>query len=416
MPVRDGLPGGLRFGGPVASRMRLLRLDLTGFRNLHDQALEVPPEGVAILGRNAQGKSNLLEAIHYLEAFRSFRGAREEQMVRFGDDHFRIAGRVARDLDAPGGPGAAQGDRDAEEGSVHDLGNTSVIAVAFQTSTKEKRISVDGETESRVADAIGGLGAVLFTPDDVRLVSDGPVERRRFLDILLSLDDRSHLRALQRFRQALAQRNAALRRGDGTTAVEAWDALLVDSGARVCQDRAEWVRRSDAAFHRYAAEISGKGGAHMCYAPSISSAGDAVSAEQWAGAYRAALYEGRENERRLRTTLVGPHRDELRFLLESEDGPQDAREFGSGGQRRTVALALRLVEADTVRRRGGGEPILLLDDVFAELDEDRSARLLSLLDGVVPGQVILTAPKESDIRFRGESLPRWSIRAGAIAA
>jgi DNA replication and repair protein RecF len=123
----------------------------------------------------------------------------------------------------------------------------------------------------------------------------------------------------------------------------------------------------------------------------------------------------RDQERRLRTTLVGPHRDDLSLIFRGEEGERDLREFGSGGQRRTAALALRLLEATTIKGNRGKEPILLLDDIFAELDEDRSRRILRLLDSLVAGQVILTAPKESDIRFREATLPRWSIENGAIA-
>jgi DNA replication and repair protein RecF len=185
--------------------MRLIRLELTGYRNLRDQRLDFPPEGVAIVGANAQGKTNLLEAIHYVETFRSFRGARDEQLVRFGEDTFRIEGTVG------GGDRALAGD-DAHSRDVHREGDTTLSA-AYRVSTREKRVRVNGDVAPGIASAIGGLGTVLFTPEDVRLVSDGPSARRRFLDIVLSLNDRSYLAALQRFRQALAQRNAALRRG-----------------------------------------------------------------------------------------------------------------------------------------------------------------------------------------------------------
>jgi DNA replication and repair protein RecF len=131
-------------------------------------------------------------------------------------------------------------------------------------------------------------------------------------------------------------------------------------------------------------------------------------------AYRVALTASLERERRQGATQVGPHRDDMTFFLGSSRSETDAREFGSGGQRRTIALALRLLEADTVRERRSREPILLLDDVFAELDEDRSRRVLGLLDRQVPGQVVLTAPKESDVRFREGALVRWRVEDGEV--
>jgi len=143
---------------------------------------------------------------------------------------------------------------------------------------------------------------------------------------------------------------------------------------------------------------------------------------RWEALLAEALREGREEERRRGMTLVGPHRDELRLRLDPEPGDaaprggQDLREYGSGGQKRTAALALRILEAETVLRRRGRPALLLLDDVFAELDAARSERVLGLLDRTAAGQVILTAPKEADVRFRHDRLPRWRILGGRIHA
>ncbi|MSR22027.1 MAG: DNA replication and repair protein RecF [Gemmatimonadetes bacterium] len=392
--------------------MRLSRLSLMGFRNLEDQALEVPPVGVAIVGPNAQGKTNLLEAIHYLETFRSFRSVRDEQLVRIGWTYFRIEGGIGESRPLRGTEGTPGGFR------------ARVVAAAYDAQTREKRITLDGEVAARIGDAIGAVGSVLFTPDDVRLVSEGPAERRRYLDVLLSLNEPAYLKALQRFRQALARRNAALRRGEGAGSVAAWDEGLVRAGAEVSLGRAQWIERHGQRFSDYYQEASGLGMARMRYESSLLGVGNGGGShghgsqphtlESVEDAYGAALERSREMERRLRSTLIGPHRDEVRFSIDAPEGGRDAREFGSGGERRTIALALRLLEADTVREQRGREPILLLDDLFAELDEDRSRRVLSLLDRLVPGQVILTAPKESDVRFRRRLLPRWRIRGGAV--
>ena len=134
-----------------------------------------------------------------------------------------------------------------------------------------------------------------------------------------------------------------------------------------------------------------------------------------AAAFQEALAAATDREARTGTTVVGPHRDEVRFYLDG-DRELDVRDFGSGGQRRTVALALRLAEAATIRDARGRDPVILLDDVFAELDAGRSERILDLMDREEPGQVILTAPKETDVRFRREVLPRWHIACGRIEA
>ncbi len=378
--------------------MRLRRLTLSGFRNLRDMTLEVPAEGVAILGGNAQGKSNLLEAIYYLEVFRSFRGAPDRQLVRFGEEVFRVGGELEPAL----------------ESGAPDSHARKEVTAAFQSSGRIKKVAVDGESPTRLGDAIGTVGAVLFTPDDLRLVSDGPQLRRRFLDILLSLNEPGYLEALQRFRQGLSQRNAALRERRGAAEVRAWDETVLRAGSRVTWSRATWIRDWSEGFGRYYREISGSVSARISYDPGLPTRSEWSGLDRVIEDYRRGLSEARGREARLGTTVVGPHRDELRLVVEASDGDRDLREYGSGGQRRTAALGLRLVEADTVRARRGREPILLMDDIFAELDEGRGRRVLELLDRSVPGQVILTAPKENDVRLRREVLARWLVRGGEV--
>lgn len=372
--------------------MRLTRLSLAGFRNLRDTALEFPPQGIALVGRNAQGKSNLLEAIHYLETFRSSRGARDEQLVRLGDDVFRLLAEL--------------------EGE----GKKRTIGAAFQASTRTKKVTLNAEDVSRLADAIGSLGTVLFTPDDVRLVSDGPQERRRFVDIVLSLNEPGYLGALQRFRQVLAQRNAALKEQAGPSSVRAWDEVLLRSGAEVSCARARWIREFGGPFGERYSQVSGGFTARMRYDSSIPEAGEMTDASDVASAYGVALEASRGQESRRRTTLVGPHRDELTFLVSGDQGERNMREYGSGGEKRTAALSLRLVEAETLRRKRGQAPVLLLDDVFAELDAQRSTRVTELMEGLAVSQVILTVPKESDIRFGGDRLARWRVDGGEITS
>jgi DNA replication and repair protein RecF len=381
--------------GPVSAALRtvfgvvLSHLSIHHFRNLGLQELAFPPEGVAIVGDNAQGKSNLLEAIYYLETFRSFRGARDDQLVCFDQPHFRVAGRVE-----DGRPGW---------GGVE-------VAAAFQKQGRRKRVTVDGAEPERLGDGLGRVGAILFSPADVALVSDGPAERRRFMDILLSLNAPGYLGALQRFRQILAQRNAALREGSPAELIRVWDGPLARAGATVTECRARWVSGRTDAFSRYYGAVSGRGGATLGYRSNLGGGG-----EDLRDRYEAALREHLDRDRRMGVTTTGPHRDDLVIRLEGEGKGLDVRDYGSGGQRRTATLALRLVEADTVREARGAEPIILLDDVFAELDEGRSVRILEFLDRPGAGQVILTAPRERDVRLRRESLPRWRIAGGAIS-
>lgn len=369
--------------------MYLSRLRIRHFRNLAEQQLDFPAEGVAIIGENAQGKTNLLEAIYYLETFRSFRGTRDDRLVAFGEDLFRIAGTLT-------------GSEDQVE-----------VAAAFQIRGRQKRVTLDGEEPERLGDGLGRLAAVVFSPADVALVADGPGARRRFLDIILSLSAPGYLPTLQRFRQVLGQRNAALREGGGRAMVEVWDSGLAESGARVLEKRMRWVDRWRQAFSSYYRRISGAQQGELTYRPGLRVEGCRETATI-AAAYLEALREVRERELRLGNTVVGPHRDDLLLTVMEEGESRDLREFGSGGQQRTAALALRLVEAATIRETRRQEPIILMDDVFAELDPGRSERILSLMEEEETGQVFLTVPKESDVRLRRDSLPRWWIRGGVV--
>lgn len=384
--------------------MVLTELELRHFRNLGVQELRFPPEGVAVVGDNAQGKSNLLEAIYYLESFRSFRGAGDGQLGAFSEEVFHLRGTVA-------------GER------------PSTVSVGFDRKLRKKRVTVDGNDAPRIAGALGRIGAVTISPADAGLVAGGPGGRRRFLDVVLSLNVPGYVKALLEYRRALVQRNAALRAGSGRASVRAWEPTLVEHGAEVAASRSRWVAAWAESFAAYYHTVSGRGAAAMEYRPNLSVAGNpgatsdstsepagTVTPEAVREEFRRRLDDGWDDDARRGSTGSGPHRDELRITAQSGERRVPLRAYGSGGQRRTAALALRLVEAATIRRQRAAEPILLVDDAFAELDPGRSERVMSLMEEEGRGQVILTAPKESDVRLRTMSLPRWRIRAGAIEA
>jgi DNA replication and repair protein RecF len=388
----------------------LERLVARDYRNFGELQLELPEAGAMIVGPNGSGKSNLLEAIYYLEIFRSFRGARDAELVRFGEDVFRI------------------------EGTLRSGTDTRELAAAYQRSRGRKKVEVDGGEAERVGDALGILGAVVLSLEDGELVCGSPGRRRRFLDILLSLVRPGYLAALQRYRAVLAQRNASLRRGaDAVTAV--WTDGLLEPGARIICEREAWIASRTEAFGAYQAEIAGGASGSLTYESALGprsestddTARDRVAEPEaaygvperldtWVERLRQAMGENEERDRRRGSTQAGPHRDDLviRAAVDGGDQERDLRMFGSGGQQRTAAIALRLVEADTLRERLGRDPIYLLDDVFAELDRDRASRVLHLLDEGRSGQILLAAPKPADIPLRGGGLASWRIRDGVV--
>ena len=231
------------------SAARLIRLDVRDFRNLAHVELSPPREGIVVVGENGQGKTNLLEAIHYLQLLRSSRGARDQDLVRFGADAFHIGATVHTD-------------------GQHEIG------VGFERATKRKRARIDGSIPERLSDALGALPCVLFSPADVELVAGAPSARRRYLDILLALSSRPYLAALQRYRHALAQRNAALRtalrdgaRGEQRVAV--WEAPLAEHGAVLWRERVRWTDSAAPRFSAICAAIGEPAPVAMRYATAL---------------------------------------------------------------------------------------------------------------------------------------------------
>src|SRR5690606_9229912 len=193
---------------------------------------------------------------------------------------------------------------------------------AFAKEGKRKKVTVDGTEPDRLGDAIGSLGAVIFSPSDIELVGGGPDERRRFLDIVLSLNEPGYLGALQEYRQGLARRNASLKANHPRAAVSAWNDGLVRSGARVLAARLEWIESCRGPFSDCYGTISGEGGAEMAYRSSVPLDG-ARDAEQIEAAFRDALAASEDRERRQGVTVVGPHRDDVRLRLDGERNALD---------------------------------------------------------------------------------------------
>jgi DNA replication and repair protein RecF len=340
------------------------------FRNLADADLDLPASGCVIVGPNGHGKTSLMEAMLYPEVFRSFRGATDPQLVRFGADGFRVEATV---------------------------GGARRVAAGYDARTKQKKITLDGGVPARTADAIGVVQGVMLSPTDVALVSGGPRERRRFLDVLLAITVPGYVDALAKYRRALAQRARARPAEMG-----GFEAVLADTGARIVTARCRWAERWRDEWAAHCVAIGETGAPRLEYAP--RTAGDAA-------ALAAAFEASRERDRAMGRCGTGPHRDELRLSL----GGRPLRAYGSAGQQRTAAMALRLVEAQTLEE-AGGPALLCLDDAFAELDPARSRSLGELIERRVAAgsQVVAAMPKTSDIPDVIASLPRWSIENGKI--
>jgi DNA replication and repair protein RecF len=352
--------------------VRLQQLIARGYRNLADLDRESPAAGVVLLGDNAQGKTNLLEAIYYPVLFRSFRGATDGQVLRSPTG-------FAVELHIGGGPAQT---------------------VGATYSARKKRITIDGGEVTRLADSVGNWLAVAFLPSDVGLASGAAAERRQYLDRVLSLSDRRYLRALTGYRSALAQRNCALRQSRSDMA-RAFNVALAAAGAVLVRWRIEWAARAAEQFAAELEALGENGNASLRYQ------GRAELADT--DAWEPMLAESLAEDCARSTTTAGPHRDDLVL----EVGGRRLRDYGSTGQQRSAAIALKLIEITSLRLARNTEPALLLDDVFAELDGERQSRLAARLLSSGERQVFITSPRRDELPANLD-LPVWVVEGGRI--
>lgn len=335
--------------------MQVEHLWLTDYRSYKSLDLELPPGLTAVLGRNGQGKTNLLEAVGWLATMSSFRGAPTEALVH----------------------------RDAEQAIirtvVNDGGRSSRIEAELNRNGRN-RVLVNGSRLSKARDLLGRLRVTVFTPDDLALVKGGPAERRRLLDdALVALHVRND-RVRSDYDRVLKHRNALLKQvggrlsADTSSTLEVWDAKLSDAGDRLGDARADLISRLTPRLQE----------AYVTLAPQTAEVEVRYDAPWRDQGLAASLAAARSEELRRGQTLVGPHRDDLALAI---DG-LPARTHRSQGEQRSLALALRLAAHREIEAATGSTPVLLLDDVFSELDEFRSAALLASLPAV---QTFLTS-------------------------
>lgn len=351
--------------------MRLTHLALSDYRNYQRLQLDLPAGPVLFVGENAQGKTNLLEAVYLLATTRSLRAGSDTELIRRdAPEDGLAAARVVGEARRASGPVTVE------------------VAVGRRSTSMDghaaKRLKVNGVAH-RATGVIGQVLAVFFTSLDIDLITGAPTGRRRYLDITLSQVDQPYLRALQRYARVVQQRNALLRQiNEGRAASDqlaSWDEELVTNGAAIIAARAAAIQDLNERAGRLHERLSdGREHLLLTYQPRL---GDAP-AESWEGdpaalrnALRLALGRQRRKEIAAGVSLIGPHRDDLRLTLDGE--PVGA--FGSRAQQRTVALSIRLAEAEFLRERSGEAPILLLDDILSELDERRRAAVTATIAG-----------------------------------
>ncbi len=356
--------------------MHLAHLRLRDFRNYARLDVDFSPGFHLLLGNNAQGKTNILEAIYLLATLRSFRGVGGAQMIRHGAKGYFVGADVI-----------GQGDHE----------------VKAYWSAAEKKISLDGQPVRKLSDYLGTLRAVVFCTEDLLLVKGTARARRRFLDLLLAQTQPTYLPLLQRYAGALRSRNALLKqRVVDESALESFSIELVKLGNEIIRHRRELAPRLSPlvrlAYRRISHDAEEL---RIEYQSSVKKD------------FASELAAARTRERTYRSTLIGPHRDEVQLLLNEKAAAQ----FGSEGQKRTLAIALKMAQAEYLTGIHGAPPVLLIDDVMGELDAKRRAGLLPLLERTehAKGQVFMTCTEENWPRELGRALVRWRVDAGKLS-
>lgn len=350
--------------------MRIRSVRLRGFRAHDDTHLDLPPGVTFLIGPNGAGKTNVLEAIGYLCLGKSFLATTDAPVVQRGAGHLDVEGETES-----------------------DRGVASRVRLAVVPG-EGKRVFVNGVALERLADLVGRVPVVVLSPADYELTAGGPSVRRQMLDSTLSQAYPVYLQDLMAYRRVLRQRNALLvdlRRGatlaSGT--MEAWDAETALLGARIVRRRAEFLGAFGAFVQEAHTLLQEPGPApSVAYRPSVDLS-ETTGDDEARQVYRTALQRTDRRSRETGRTLVGPHLDEVTFLLDGVD----LRPYASQGQHRTFALALRIAQALFLRDRLDESPVLLLDDVFGPLDTLRSTVLLELLVSMQLGQSIVTAAR-----------------------
>ena len=390
---------------------RITRLSLVNYRNFREVDI-APPAGVSVLhGGNAQGKTSLLEAAYTLAVGRSFRTERERQVLNFD---------AARDGGAAYITGTACVDGQSltvvigyqptarESGASGGSDAASPGPATLPPVTKQIRINRQPAT---AAGLVGRIAASLFSVDDLELVLGSPSHRRRYLDVLICQADRSYLQALQRFQAALRNRNGLLRRRrDGHVDPEElqyWDEQLVQSGAVVTFGRSEALARLSVFARRQHGELGEpEQDLALEYLPSVPP-GETV--EDIASAFQRELQRVSAREQATAITAVGPHRDNFATSVNG----LNAASFASRGEARTIALALRLAEAEYLAEVRGDDPVILLDDVFSEMDDRRRERVLQKVARY--RQTLVTTTDVGPVREAlGNSAAYFSVADGAV--
>lgn len=370
--------------------MYLRTLALKNFRNFESLQLEFAPQVNIFTGRNAQGKTNLLEAIYFLALTRSQRTSSERELIRFGEKFASLKGE--------------------------EVANHLLINLRLVISAQGKRAWINERQQQKLSNYVGQLNAVLFSPEDLELVKGAPALRRRFMDLEFGQISPDYLYYASQYRQVLQQRNNYLKQlQQGESHDEVFLNVLSDQlagiAAELVRRRFDFVAQLDQYASAAHAAISATGEKlQIEYAPALTELSSTDKTEDIYQKLQDFFIKNKRREIRKGTTLTGPHRDDLHFILNG----RNAHLYASQGQQRTIALSMKLAETDLVNQIKGEHPLLLLDDVMSELDQKRQSALLNFIHGRT--QTFITTTDLAGISWEIMKKPRiYHIAAGKVS-
>jgi DNA replication and repair protein RecF len=383
--------------------MHVTAIELSDFRNYHSQQIAVHPDINVFFGANAQGKTNILEAVYLCACARSHRTSRDTELIRQNGDHYSVKVDFTTLTGYP----------DSLEIRYFDP-----VPGHPQRQKPIRQIYQNGVLLERISDMMGLFHAVIFAPEDLMLIKEGPATRRRFLDLLISQVRPTYFQDLQRYSRLLQQRNKILKdlreaksapgSPSETDQLEAWDLTMVPYAARIIYQRMNYVQRLDQLAEKNHNKISsGKEKLNVKY-KTVSGISNEIGIPEISDLlikkYKTNVYEDILRG----STQNGPHRDDLEFILQGEA----MKPYASQGQQRSAVLSLKLSELEIITEDIGERPVLLLDDVMSELDADRRR---CLLESISQAQVFVTCTDAnhvvSDIRLADQSKLHSSVQA-----
>jgi len=346
--------------------MRIKSLEIKNFRNYKFEKI-YPNEGTnVLLGKNAQGKTNIIEAIYLCCVGRSHRTNKDEEMIKWDSEFCKV-----------------------EVISEQNDGSHQISMVIAKGQKKKKNVKIGGRQAEKIGEMMGHVCGIIFSPEDLQLVKGSPSERRRYLDIILSQINPLYFYSLQRYHNVLVQRNALLRQISNypskVKTLEMWDDLLIENGKIIAQIRKKAIENlSEISFFEHQYLTDNKEILKLRYITQIK------NIENYEESFRKLLIESREEDVKRQSTGIGIHRDDIGIRINDKE----AKIFGSQGQQRSVVLSLKLAQMEYYYKEKNEYPILLLDDVMSELDPQRRLSLIKRIEKV---QTFITCTDKSDL-------------------